>query len=214
VRESDEELRLFELLVEASLASSRMEARRLVEQGAVAVDGLRLKDPGVAIGLGTYVVQVGKRRFARVTISRVWGCRFAPRVLKKGWKGPKLALDPLRALSYVTPPAAGIARAAGILAKVQQLGAGLSEGVLDKLPGPRSLFENWIACGLQSRGSSAKRIEIMNTCPLAGHRPFGGLPRWPIDLSAIMTVEVYLEPSAKFKLESLILAQDERWRRA
>jgi len=71
VRESDEELRLFELLVEASLASSRMEARRLVEQGAVAVDGLRLKDPGVAIGLGTYVVQVGKRRFARVTISRV-----------------------------------------------------------------------------------------------------------------------------------------------
>ncbi len=34
------------------------------------------------------------------------------------------------------------------------------------------------------------------------------------DLSAIMTAEVRLELSAKFKLESLILAQDERWRRA
>jgi hypothetical protein len=34
------------------------------------------------------------------------------------------------------------------------------------------------------------------------------------NLSAIMTFEVRLELSAKFKLESLILAQDERWRRA
>ena len=34
------------------------------------------------------------------------------------------------------------------------------------------------------------------------------------DLSAIMTVEVRLKLSANFKLESLILAQDERWRRA
>jgi|JI10StandDraft_1071094.scaffolds.fasta_scaffold4387565_1 hypothetical protein len=35
-----------------------------------------------------------------------------------------------------------------------------------------------------------------------------------IALSAIMTAEVRLGLSAKFKLESLILAQDERWRRA
>jgi hypothetical protein len=35
-----------------------------------------------------------------------------------------------------------------------------------------------------------------------------------IVLSAIMTIEVRLALSAKFKLESLILAQDERWRRA
>ena len=33
-------------------------------------------------------------------------------------------------------------------------------------------------------------------------------------LSVIMTFEVRLESSANFKLESLILAQDERWRRA
>jgi hypothetical protein len=50
------------------------------------------------------------------------------------------------------------------------------------------------------------------TCPLTGTRIVGE-PKIR-DLSAIMTFEVRLELSAKFKLESLILAQDERWRRA
>jgi hypothetical protein len=51
-----------------------------------------------------------------------------------------------------------------------------------------------------------------NTCPLTVLR-FQGNPETR-ELSAIMTVEVRLDLSANFKLESLILAQDERWRRA
>jgi tyrosyl-tRNA synthetase len=61
-------LKLFELLVEADLAPSRSEARRLVQQGAVSLDGERQKDPTRALEAGECVVQVGKRRFARVRI--------------------------------------------------------------------------------------------------------------------------------------------------
>lgn len=62
------EVRLFEVLVESHLAPSRTEARRLVEQGAVSVDGERVSDAGTAMSPGERVVQVGKRRFARVRI--------------------------------------------------------------------------------------------------------------------------------------------------
>lgn len=68
-REGRAELRLFEVLVEADLAPSRAEARRLVDQGAVSVDGQRASEAGMLMGAGERVVQVGKRRFARVRIS-------------------------------------------------------------------------------------------------------------------------------------------------
>lgn len=59
------------VLREAGLASSTSEGRRLVEQGGVSVDGERVSDPGLALSAGsTAVIQVGKRRFARVTLSR------------------------------------------------------------------------------------------------------------------------------------------------
>jgi tyrosyl-tRNA synthetase len=64
-----EGLRLFEVLVEAQLAPSKSEARRLVQQGAVSVDQNRVKDPTDAIGVGESLIQVGKRRFARVQIT-------------------------------------------------------------------------------------------------------------------------------------------------
>jgi tyrosyl-tRNA synthetase len=64
-----EGLRLFEVLVEAQLAPSKSEARRLVQQGAVSVDQNRVKDPTDSIGVGERLIQVGKRRFARVRIS-------------------------------------------------------------------------------------------------------------------------------------------------
>jgi len=60
------ELKVFEMLVEAELASSRMEARRLVEQGAVTIDGARVTDANRVFGPGEFVCQVGKRRFARI----------------------------------------------------------------------------------------------------------------------------------------------------
>ncbi len=61
-------LKLFEMLVEAKLAPSKSEARRLVQQGAVSVDKERQEDPTQTFEPGEVLVQVGKRRFARVQI--------------------------------------------------------------------------------------------------------------------------------------------------
>ncbi len=62
-------IKLFELLVEAELAASKSEARRLVQQGGVSVDRQRIEDPTTLIEAGKRLVQVGKRRFATIVIS-------------------------------------------------------------------------------------------------------------------------------------------------
>ncbi len=59
---------LLVLLREAGLVSSASEAQRNVEQGGVRIDGERISDKGLKLAAGTYVIQVGKRRFARVTL--------------------------------------------------------------------------------------------------------------------------------------------------
>ena len=57
------------VLREAGLASSTSEGRRLIEQGGVSMDGERVADPTRSLVTGsTTVIQVGKRRFARVTL--------------------------------------------------------------------------------------------------------------------------------------------------
>lgn len=57
-------------LVEAGLAKSNGEARRLIAQGGVQVDGERINDGGTELDQGgTYVIKVGKRRFRRVVVS-------------------------------------------------------------------------------------------------------------------------------------------------
>ena len=56
------------LLKQAGLAPSTTEALRLVDQGGVRVDGSTVGDRGLKLTPGTYVVQVGKRKFARVTL--------------------------------------------------------------------------------------------------------------------------------------------------
>jgi tyrosyl-tRNA synthetase len=61
-------LKIFEVLTEAKLVSSKSEARRLVQQGAVSVDQERLGDPTTVLGAGENLIQVGKRRFARIRI--------------------------------------------------------------------------------------------------------------------------------------------------
>ena len=57
------------LLKQASLAPSTSEANRLVDGGGVRVDGSVVSDKGLKLAAGTYVVQVGKRKFARVTLA-------------------------------------------------------------------------------------------------------------------------------------------------
>ncbi|MBL0944779.1 MAG: tyrosine--tRNA ligase [Hydrogenophaga sp.] len=56
------------LLKSAGLAPSSSEASRLIDGGGVRVDGVVVSDKGLKLPAGTYVVQVGKRKFARVSL--------------------------------------------------------------------------------------------------------------------------------------------------
>jgi tyrosyl-tRNA synthetase len=56
------------VLKQANLAASTGEALRLVDGNGVRVDGAVVSDRGLKLAAGTYVVQVGKRKFARVTL--------------------------------------------------------------------------------------------------------------------------------------------------
>ena len=62
-------LAIAQVLKQAGLVPSTGEAHRNLEQGGVRVDGERVTDKGLRLGAGVYVVQVGKRRFARVTLA-------------------------------------------------------------------------------------------------------------------------------------------------
>ncbi len=65
----DEQLGIANLLKQAGLVGSTSEAFRMIKQGAVRCDGERIEDRGLTIAAGsTHVFQVGKRKFARVTI--------------------------------------------------------------------------------------------------------------------------------------------------
>ncbi|MDP3132417.1 MAG: tyrosine--tRNA ligase [Burkholderiaceae bacterium] len=57
------------LLRQAGLVPSTSEGLRMVEQGGVRIDGDAVSDKGLKVAPGTFVVQVGKRKFARVTLS-------------------------------------------------------------------------------------------------------------------------------------------------
>jgi tyrosyl-tRNA synthetase len=54
------------LLKAAGLAASSSEGNRLIDGGGVRIDGAVVSDKGLKLDAGTYVVQVGKRKFARV----------------------------------------------------------------------------------------------------------------------------------------------------
>ena len=58
-----------QLLKQANLCASSSEALRMVEQGGVRIDGATVSDKALKVDAGTFVVQVGKRKFARVTLS-------------------------------------------------------------------------------------------------------------------------------------------------
>ena len=66
----DGRLGIGHLLKEAGLVSSTSEAFRMIKQGAVRIDGVRVEDRDLEIETGnTSVYQVGKRKFARVSLS-------------------------------------------------------------------------------------------------------------------------------------------------
>ncbi|HXN83275.1 MAG TPA: tyrosine--tRNA ligase [Myxococcales bacterium] len=55
-------------LAKLGLASSGSEARRLIAQGGVSVEGERVSDPNAALPPGTHLLKVGKRKFVRVSV--------------------------------------------------------------------------------------------------------------------------------------------------
>ena len=57
------------LLKQANLVPSTSEGLRLVGQGGVRIDGTPISDRGLKVEAGTFVLQVGKRKFARITLS-------------------------------------------------------------------------------------------------------------------------------------------------
>jgi tyrosyl-tRNA synthetase len=57
------------LLKAAGLAPSTTEAGRLIDGGGVRIDGAVISDKGLKVEAGTHVVQVGKRKFAKVTLA-------------------------------------------------------------------------------------------------------------------------------------------------
>ena len=61
-------LPIAQALKQANLAPSTSEAYRNIEQGGVQIDGVRIEDKQLKLPAGQYVLQVGKRKFARVTI--------------------------------------------------------------------------------------------------------------------------------------------------
>ncbi len=57
------------LLKSAGLVASNGEGTRMIEQGGVRIDGVVISDKGLKVDAGTVVLQVGKRKFARVHLS-------------------------------------------------------------------------------------------------------------------------------------------------
>jgi tyrosyl-tRNA synthetase len=66
---SDGRKGLLELLEALEFARSRGEGRRLIQQKAVQIDGRPVRDFGLYLEPGSYLIRVGKRRFARVTLT-------------------------------------------------------------------------------------------------------------------------------------------------
>jgi tyrosyl-tRNA synthetase len=57
------------LLKQAGLCASTSEAMRMVDQGGVRIDGAVVSDKALKLEAGSFVLQVGKRKFARVTLA-------------------------------------------------------------------------------------------------------------------------------------------------
>ena len=68
---SEDSLGIAYILKDAKLVSSTSDAFRMIQQGAVKIDGERVEDRNLRVPAGeTHLYQVGKRRFAKVTVKR------------------------------------------------------------------------------------------------------------------------------------------------
>jgi tyrosyl-tRNA synthetase len=69
VRSPQEDITVVQMLKQAGLVPSVSEAVRMIEQGGVKLDGAKVSDKALRIARGkTVVAQVGKRKFAKVTV--------------------------------------------------------------------------------------------------------------------------------------------------
>ena len=68
VAAGDGEIGIGKLIKEAGMVASVGEANRNVDQGGVRVNGDRVTDRGLKLKAGTYTIQVGKRKWAKVTV--------------------------------------------------------------------------------------------------------------------------------------------------
>ena len=66
----DGEIGIARLIKEAGLCPSTGEANRNIDQGGVRLEGERISDRGLKVKPGTYTLQVGKRRWAKVTVAK------------------------------------------------------------------------------------------------------------------------------------------------
>jgi tyrosyl-tRNA synthetase len=63
----DKTINIAQLLKQVDLTKSTSESIRLINQGAVKIDGEKISDPGLTLELdNTYIIQVGKRRLAKL----------------------------------------------------------------------------------------------------------------------------------------------------
>jgi len=62
-------LGIAQLLKQAGLVASTSEGNRLIDGGGVRIDSVVISDKGLKLAAGSYVVQVGKRKFARVALA-------------------------------------------------------------------------------------------------------------------------------------------------
>lgn len=60
--------KIVDILVQANLASSKGEARRLIEQGGVKINGEKISNINHEVGLEEILVQVGKRKFLKIDV--------------------------------------------------------------------------------------------------------------------------------------------------
>ena len=65
----DENTWICSVLKQASLTKSTSEAKRLIVQGAVKINQEKVSDPDMSLPKGEHIIQVGKRRFARIEIN-------------------------------------------------------------------------------------------------------------------------------------------------
>jgi len=61
---------LLDAMRESGLASSNSDARRAIEAGSVKINGEKAGDPKATLESGEYVAQVGKRKFAKIKVTK------------------------------------------------------------------------------------------------------------------------------------------------